>query len=187
MNALWQIILQILWRLRPVSALEMNLHDIIALGFQIFTSDEELDDLAHNPARRAIIAPALADAHAKLNLLIYLRACELAGLTPRSTRFIPNFTCTHASTDTLALWRAFQRLVAKFDDYERLAKLRAQHLRREASTIPPSLRDSPLRLDAAHRSTSPAFHAVEDSVRLLEVLPRRRRGRWIGASSRRDG
>src|SRR5690606_16814228 len=90
-------------------------------------------------------------------LLIYLRACELAGLTPRSTRFIPNFTCTHASTDTLALWRAFQRLVAKFDDYERLAKLRAQHLRREASI--PSYGDDQ-RLSATHHDVQTIATAI---------------------------
>ena len=46
---------------------------------------------------------------------------------------------------------------------------------------------SPLRLAATPQSTSPMLRMVEDSVATLEVLHRRRRGRWIGASSRRDG
>ena len=137
MNALWQIILRILWRLRPVMALEVNLRDVIAVGFSLITDDEDRHDLIHDPEARRIVAPALADAHAKLNLLIYLRACEIAGITPRNARFIPNYTCTHASADLMALWRSFERLISKFDDYERLARLRAEHLKRETT---PSLR-----------------------------------------------
>jgi hypothetical protein len=114
----------------------VNLHDVIEIGFALFTSDSELDRLTNDPAYRRLIAPALADAHAKLNLLIYLRACEIAGIIPRNARFIPNFTHTHASTDPLALWRSFERLVAKFDDYERLAQRRAERLKREATPNP---------------------------------------------------
>ncbi|RYZ15273.1 MAG: hypothetical protein EOO70_07065 [Myxococcaceae bacterium] len=137
MNALWQIILRILWRLRPVTALEVNLHDVIEIGFALFTSYIELDRPTNDPAYRRLITPALADAHAKLNLLIYFRACEIAGITPRNARFIPNFTHTHAGADPLALWRTFERLVAQFDDYERMAAKRAERLKREAT---PSLR-----------------------------------------------
>ncbi len=46
---------------------------------------------------------------------------------------------------------------------------------------------SPLRLAATPQSTSPVPGTVEDLVVMREVLHRRRRGRWIGASSRRDG
>ena len=181
MNALWQIILRILWRLRPVTALEVNLHDVIEIGLALFTWDSELDRLTNDPAYRRLIAPALADAHAKLDLLIYLRACEIAGITPRNPRFIPNFTHTHASTDPLALWRSFERLVAKFDDYERLARLRAARLKREATPIPPSLRDSPLRLDAAHQSPA------RDATAALSPPSRDARGRWIACSRAQDG
>ncbi|RYY97694.1 MAG: hypothetical protein EON61_20040, partial [Alphaproteobacteria bacterium] len=103
MNALWQIILRILWRLRPVTALEVNLRDVIAVGFSLIADDEDRHDLVHDPEARRIVAPALADAHAKLNLLIYLRACEIAGISSGNARFIPNYTCTHASTDLMAL------------------------------------------------------------------------------------
>ncbi|RYZ06590.1 MAG: hypothetical protein EON61_13725 [Alphaproteobacteria bacterium] len=181
MNALWQIILRILWRLRPVTALEVNLHDVIEIGFALFTSDIELDRLTNDPAYRRLIAPALADAYGKLDLLIYLRACEIAGIAPRNARFIPNFTHTHASTDPLALWRSFERLVAKFDDYERLARLRAERLKREASIIPPSLRDSPLRLDAAHQSPA------RDATSALSPPSRDARGRWLARTRAQDG
>ena len=49
MNALWQIILRILWRLRPVMALEVNLRDVIAVGFALITDDEDRHDLIHDP------------------------------------------------------------------------------------------------------------------------------------------
>jgi len=49
MNALWQIILRILWRLRPVTALEVNLHDVIEIGFSLITDDEDRQDLIHVP------------------------------------------------------------------------------------------------------------------------------------------
>ena len=187
MNALWQIILRILWRLRPVTALEVNLRDAIEIGFVLFTHDHAFADVCASPARRARLAAALADAHAKLDLLIYLRACEISGTRPRITRFLPNFTYTHASTAPMALWRAFERLVAKFDTYERLAKRRAERLKREATPISPSLRDSPLRLDAAHQSTSPACGGGGLRGDALRPPSRETRGRWIARSRAQDG
>ena len=49
--------------------------------------------MAADPAHCTIIA-ATADAHAKLDLMICLRACELAGVQPRSRGFEPNVTGT---------------------------------------------------------------------------------------------
>ena len=60
MKALWQIILAILWRLRPVQALEVNLSDIIQIGLSMFADDEEVEDLFRDPAYRQTIAAALA-------------------------------------------------------------------------------------------------------------------------------
>ena len=188
MKALWQIILQILWRLRPVQALEVNLRDVIDMGLAMFADDLALDDITHDPAYRSTLAAAFFDAHRKLDLLIYLRACEIAGVRAKITSFKPDYSHTSSSADLIKLWRSFLRLVAKFDDYERYAVKRAERLKREDTTIPPSLRDSPLRLDATHRSTSPGFAGGGPTTHTaLEVLPRQRRGRWIGASSRRDG
>ena len=79
MYELSQIILWILWRLRPAMAVETNLVDIIRLGFALFADGETLEAMAADPAHCTIIA-ATADAHAKLDLMIYLRACELAGV-----------------------------------------------------------------------------------------------------------
>ena len=185
MNALWQIILRILWRLRPVTALEVNLHDVIEIGFAMFTHDYAFADVCADPARLSRVAAAMGDAHAKLDLLIYLRSCEIAGITPHNSRFIPNFTHTHASATPLAIWRSFEHFVARFDDYERLATKRAERLKREATPISPSLRDSPLCLDAAHQS--PAHRAVEDAITGASPPSRNARGRWIARSRAQDG
>jgi hypothetical protein len=76
MFELSQIILWILWRLRPVMAVEANLVDILQSGFALFRDDETLRMMADDPDYCATVTAALADAHAKLDLLIYLRACE---------------------------------------------------------------------------------------------------------------
>jgi hypothetical protein len=188
MKALWQIILQILWRLRPVQALEVNLRDVIDMGLAMFADDLALDDITHDPAYRSTLAAAFFDAHRKLDLLIYLRACEIAGVRAKITSFKPDYSHTSSSADLIKLWRSFLRLVAKFDDYERYAVKRAERLKREDTTIPPSLRDSPLRLDAPHRATSPGFAGGGPTTHTdLEVLPRQRRGRWIARPCAQDG
>ncbi len=185
MKALWQIILAILWRLRPVSALEVNLRDVIDMGLAMFADDLSLDDITHDPAYRSTLAAAFFDAHRKLDLLIYLRACEIAGVRAKITSFAPDFSHTHKSTDLVALWRSFQRLVARFDDYERYAVKRAERLKREPDNLP-------LRLAATLQSTSPALCAVEANSPLqlnarFASTCAQHWGRWIGASSRRDG
>ena len=185
MKALWQIILTILWRLRPVQALEVNLRDVIDMALAMFADEAAIDDITHDPAYRNTLAAAFFDAHRKLDLLIYLRACEIAGVRPKITSFTPDFSYTHASTDVLALWKSFQRLLAKFDDYERYAIKRAERLRADENNYP-------LRLAATLQSTSPALCAVEaNRQRLFDVqiasTSAPHWGRWIGASSRRDG
>ncbi len=185
MKALWQIILAILWRLRPVQALEVNLRDVIDIGLAMFADDLALDDITYDPAYRSTLAAAFFDAHRKLDLLIYLRACEIAGIRPRITSFKPDYSHTNSSADLIKLWRSFQRLVARFDDYERYASLRAERLRREPDNLP-------LRLAATLQSTSPSLRLVEASrlcafnVQIASISAQHW-GRWIGASSRRDG
>ena len=49
MFELSQIILWILWRLRPVLAAEANLVDIIAAGFRLFEDDETLRMMDEDP------------------------------------------------------------------------------------------------------------------------------------------
>ena len=78
----------------------------------------------------------------------------------------------------IALWKSFHRFLEKFDDYERYAVKRAERLKREDIAIPPSLRDSPDRLDATHHATAfagsarngiPIKHSTMSSVRFAET------------------
>jgi hypothetical protein len=162
MKALWQIILAILWRLRPVQALEVNLRDIIEIGLHLFGDDLSVEELASDPAYRAATAAALADAHRKLDLLIYLRACELTGTRHDIQGFQPNYAHIRGSTDLDTLWSNFRRLVAKFDDYERLAEKRAERLKREKDSYPD-------RLAAALQSICPALCAAQATRRRLAI------------------
>ena len=185
MKALWQIILTILWRLRPVQALEVNLRDVIDMALAMFADEAAIDDITHDPAYRSTLAAAFFDAHRKLDLLIYLRACEIAGIRPRIASFKPDYSHTSSSADLMKLWRSFLRLLAKFDDYERYAIKRAERLRADENNYP-------LRLAAMLQSTSPALCAMEANRRRLFDVQiastcAKHWGRWIGASSRRDG
>ena len=90
MFELSQIILWILWRLRPVMAVEANLIDIIAAGFRLFDNDEAIIRMKDDPDQCLIVSAGLADAHAKLDLLIYLRACEIIGIRSRAKDFTAN-------------------------------------------------------------------------------------------------
>ena len=74
MFELSQIILWVLWNLRPVMALEANLVHVLSEGFALFRDDETLAWMAEDPDHAVIVLAGLADAHVKLDLLIYLRA-----------------------------------------------------------------------------------------------------------------
>ena len=58
MYELSQIILWILWTLRPAMAVETNLIDIIRSGFALLSNDETLAAMASDPDHCAIIAAA---------------------------------------------------------------------------------------------------------------------------------
>ena len=125
-----QIILWVLWRLQPVLAVEMNLADIIAAGFAMFADD---DDLARmdDPEHCAMILAGIADANVKLDLLIYLRACEILGIRSRARDFRPSYTATRSGRTPQGCWTRFRRLALRFQDYERLAQRRAERLLRQ--------------------------------------------------------
>jgi hypothetical protein len=174
MMQLWQIILRILWPLRPALAVETNLVDIIRTGLDLFHDEDSWLDMEESPAFWAGIAASLLSAHAKLDLLICLRAHEIAGLQWRGRPFR---ACRHphlSDRTPEACWRRFQRLVLRFEQVERLAHLRARKLKRWRD-------DYPLRLRPAGASSP----MIEPSHRPL-AAPAHREKR-IGASSRRDG
>jgi hypothetical protein len=180
MYELSQIILWILWRLRPAMAVEANLVDILTTGFGLFQDEETLEAMADDPDYCATVSAALADAHTKLDLLIYLRACEIAGLRSRARDFTPNRTATRSGRTPQGCWSVFRRLVIRFDDRERLAQKRAERLVRETS-------ESPLRLRTACASTSPALRAEEENYRRLSSSSAQHWGRWIARPCAQDG
>ena len=170
MFELQQIILWILWRLRPVMAVEANLIDIIAAGFRLFDNDEAIIRMKDDPDQCLIVSAGLADAHTKLDLLIYLRACEILGIRSRAKDFTPNRTASRSGRTPQACWTSFRRLVTRFEDYERLAQKRAEALRSE---------QSPFRLAATLQSTSPMLCMVEANHHCLASLTPQEWGRWI--------
>jgi hypothetical protein len=171
---LWQIILRILWPLRPALAVETNLVDIIRIGLDLFHDEDSWLDMEESPAFCAGIAASLLSAHAKLDLLICLRAHEIAGLQWRGRPFR---ACRHphlSDRTPEACWRRFQHLVLRFEQVERLAHSRARKLKRWQD-------DYPLRLRPAGASSP----MIEPSHRRLAAPAQR--GRRTAASSRRDG
>ena len=116
-----QIIIWILWRLRPVLAVEANLGDIIASGFAMFADDNDLAIMEDDPDHCAMILAGIADANVKLDMLIYLRACEILGVRSRARDFKPNRVATRSGRTPQECWARFRRLVIRFQDYERLA------------------------------------------------------------------
>ena len=189
MYELSQIILLILWTLRPAMAVETNLIDIIRSGFALFGDDETLEAMANDPDHCAIVASALCAAHTKLDLMIYLRACEIAGCRSRSRGFEPDYTYTGSRHTPETCWRSFRRLVHRFEDRERLAHLRATRLKREAACplrLAPSAQSSTLRVDPASLRPVEATHRSLFNVQIASLSPKDW-GRWIGAFPRRDG
>ena len=178
MFELSQIILWILWRLRPVMAVEANLVDIIAAGFRLFDNDEAIIRMEDDPDQCLIVSAGLADAHAKLDLLIYLRACEILGIRSRAKDFTANRTASRSGRTPQACWTSFRRLVTRFEDYERLAQKRAEALRAQ---------QSPLRLAAMLQSTSPMLRMAEANHHCLASLTPQEWGTWIARTCAQDG
>ena len=161
MEWLW-IILRYLFPLDPVRQCIAALCDRVTVMVELILNDEALDDLAADPEARIALEAALIDYEATLRLTISARAHQIAKL-----RFIPGKKAFHRPTRARSLIDLVKRIrVLALDcaDIERLAQLQAIHLKRERDADPlgaithaPSLRASPLRLDASHRSTSPGF------------------------------
>jgi hypothetical protein len=171
-----QIILWVLWTIRPVMAVETSLIDIIEAGFAAFEDEATLDWMDADPANCAEVSAGLVNAHAKLDLLIHLRACEIAGLAHRTRAWRPIILPHHSDRTAEACWRRFSSLVLRFEQVERLAQLRAAKLtRHEASELPPAVR------------------AFSHSLRPRQDIPTFMKsclttwGRWIATPSSRDG
>ena len=179
MVSLLLTLLRVLFPLDPVARLREITRDYINWLVSCLEDEQKLEDLHTNPLARAGFAAHIIVAEHGVNLLIHDRARQLAGLPflyrprmqpPELRRVRP----------LVQIIDRLSRVAEAFQNLERLAARRAQRIKRELS-------DSPLRLAATLQSTSPMLRMVEDSVLLLEVLPRRRRGRWIARPCAQDG
>ena len=161
MEWLW-IILRYLFPLDPVRQCIAALCDRVTAMLSIVLDEDALEDLAADPEARIALEAALVDYEATLRLTISARAHQIAKL-----RFIPGKKSFHRPTSARSLVdlvKRIQILAKDCADIERLARLQANRLKRKreadplgALTLTPSLRDSPLRHDAARRATSPGF------------------------------
>ena len=119
-------------------------------------TNEAQQALSNDPNFRIHLEAILLDYEASLHMAIGARACQIAKL-----KFKPQHRAFYRPTTpkTVAeLMARLDALVLMLCDIERLAQLRAQQLTSERDADPLSLRASGLlRLDAAHRSTSPSF------------------------------
>ena len=146
-------------------------------GLNAILTDESLSEDLDDPHARAWAERYIAMAEDGIAILITQRTSELLGLPFQRIETRQPAHLPHPRSRKHLMAR-HARMLASLGSIERAAHKRAARIRREAN---------PLRLAPSAQSTSPMLRMVEDSVRLLEVLHRRRRGRWIGASSRRDG
>ena len=160
-----------LWRI--VVYFLANLDHILEIDF---------DRYAYTEAGRRELEAGIAFGEDGINIMIYARTCELLGVTPIIKS--PIFQEPAKSRPIAELLARHARMLDRLRTFEQRAQRRAARIMRE-NTHPPY--GGPLRLDATHQSTSPAFHAVEDAARALEVLHRRRRGRWIARPCAQDG
>ena len=162
MEWLW-IILRYLFPLDPVRQCIAALCDRVTAMLSIVLDEDALEDLAADPEARIALEAALVDYEATLRLTISARAHQIAKL-----RFIPGKKSFHRPTSARSLVdlvkNAFRssRKIAPTSNAS--ARLQANRLKRKreadplgALTLTPSLRDSPLRHDAARRATSPGF------------------------------
>ena len=177
MVSLLLTLLRILFPLDPVARLREVTRDYINWLVACLADERKLADLRHNPLARAGFAAHILVAEHGVNLLIHDRARQLAGLpflyTPRMQP--PDLRCVRPLAQLID---RLSRVAEAFHDLERRAARRAQRLR---------LQQSPLRLAPSAQSTSPSLRLVEDSAHVLEVLHRRRRGRWIARTCAQDG
>ncbi|MDP3491738.1 MAG: hypothetical protein Q8R82_01395, partial [Hyphomonadaceae bacterium] len=172
-------LLRILFPLDPVARLREITRDYISQIMGWLDDPLDVEEIAHREDLREILEAHIIAAEHGVQLLITERARQIAGLPFIYTaRIAPPYLRRTKSLSRLL--KRLTNLARLFHNLERLAHRRAERMQLERA-------NTPLRLAPSVQSTSPTLRVVEDSVIMLEVLHRRRRGRWIGASSRRDG
>jgi hypothetical protein len=172
-------LLRILFPLDPVARLREITRDYINAIVSCLEDPARREQILNTPHLCAKLDADIAALEHGIHLLIHERARQILGLPYIYTPRIPSPEQRRARPLSQIIAR-LGRMAALFHNLERLAQRRATRMKRE-------LEENPLRLDATHRSTSPALCAEEENHQRLSSSSASRWGRWIGASSRRDG
>ena len=182
MTELFLVLLRILFPLDPVARLREVTRDYLSEIMGWLDDPLDVAEIARRPDWLEILEAHIIVAENGVELLITERARQIAGLPFIYTRRMAPPHLRKVKSLSRLLNR-ITHLARLFHNLERLAARRADRLRSQ---------QSPLRLDASHQSTSPALRAAEATCPLqlnvqIASLSPQDWGRWIGASSRRDG
>jgi hypothetical protein len=118
-----EIIFWLFARLRPLLAYHARLGWMLRVAAAMFEDHETLLWLAEDPEDCAVVEGMFADAEHYLDIIIGLRACELLGLPAFAIR--PQRARIHTAPSLERLAARFAWLARRYDDIERLARLRA--------------------------------------------------------------
>ena len=186
MGQMFLILLRILFPLDPVARYRELMRSWLGMVMSWVDDPEELASYAYWSEDRAKLESCICFLEYAMQVLIHDRTRQMLG---QRYVYMPLQDKPHIrhpkSLDQLL--KRLTQLARDFHNLDTLAARRAERMRHEES-LSPSLRDSPLRLDAPHRSTSPGFAGggLRGRCAFL-VLHRQRRGRWIARSCAQDG
>jgi len=179
MTELFLVLLRILFPLDPVARLREITREYLNWLVTCLEDPQKLNDFLTNPETCAGVEAHVIVIEHGVQLLINERARQIAGLPFIYTERL-KLVLLHRAKPPRKILARLNRAAALFDHLERLAHRRAQRMQRE-------LANNPLRLAATLQSTSLALCTVEANHHCLASLSAQHWGRWIGASSRRDG
>jgi hypothetical protein len=179
MGQMLLILLRILFPLDPVARTRELMRSWLGMVISWAADPEELEAYAYWSEDRARLESCICFLEYAMQALLHDRAQQMLGQRYVHVPLQDKPHIRHPKSLNQLLKRLGQ-LARDFHNLDALAAKRANRMRRD--------RDSnPLRLAATPQSTSPALRAVEASHRRLASTSASHWGRWIGASSRRDG
>jgi len=179
MTELFLVLLRILFPLDPVARLREITREYLNWLVTCLEDPAKLNDFLTNPETCAGVEAHVIVIEHGVQLLINERARQIAGLPFIYTERL-KLVLLHRAKPPRKILARLNRAAALFDNLERLAHRRAHRMQRDRA-------NNSLRHAATLQSTSPMLRMVEANHRALASLSAQHWGRWIGASSRRDG
>ena len=179
MTELFLVLLRILFPLDPVARLREITREYLNWLVTCLEDPQKLNDFLTNPEACAGVEAHVIVIEHGVQLLINERARQIAGLPFIYTERL-KLVRLHRAKPPRKILARLNRAAALFDNLERLAHRRAHRMQRDRA-------NNSLRHAATLQSTSPMLRMVEDTAHALEVLPRRRRGRWHARACAHDG